>query len=473
MKNYIYSVAVAAVALLAGGCLPEGFIWWSPDGQTAAVRTSEGLRLAGTNGQLSAIILPGEIQSAAWLPDGSELVVSRSFKLTNWAAVEKMIPREEATLTLQMAQAMPDLLKAGLTVSSASMDDLTEKFLKPLGMAESPVLEAAWACALMMHRDQLRAAMAGVTNAAKLQAEILSSETNGISIYEISLLALHHGHPAGEARPIIRSLRPLLDPVLSPRHSVVAFRTDDRALKAMTLDGSSCLVVASEDVPSAVWSADGRALIHVVMGKSDKVGEIRSRTVVSDSGELLPNAPRAESLAMGAFTAGASPRLAVLPDGRILFASMLISLPARAASIYPGAQFFLLDPAKRDAAPVAVAIKEGSLPEDLSTFAPSPDGRFVAVAEGGSDTVAVCQLATGKVRIISPSHAGWKTCMMPAWRSSRDLTFAALPSATAARPELILWQADAPVRVLSKDWPDSVVRLWMEAPKADGNQKTR
>jgi hypothetical protein len=473
MNKHILPLALAATALLLGGCLPEEFIWWSPTGQVAAVRTPDGLRLTGTNGQLSAVILPGEIQSAAWLPDGSSLVVSRAFKLTNWTAIEKLIPREEAVATMQMARAVPDLLKAGLLASGGSWDDLVDKFLKPLGMTESPALEPAFFCALSRHREQIVAAIAGFTNVAALQAELVSAETNGLSVCEISILPMRSGRATGQPRALIRSVRPLLDIVLSPHDPILAFRTGDGALKAMTLDGGSSLVVAGEGVASAAWSADGRALIHVVMGKSDKWGEIRSRTVVKDSGELLQSAPQAETLAMAAFAFGASTRLSVLPDGRLLFASVPITLPARAASINPGAQFFLLDPGRSNAAPVAVRIKEGSLPDDLSAFAPSPDGRFVAVGESGTDVVAVLELATGKVKIISPLHGGWKSHTIPAWRNPRELTFAAPPSDSATRPELILWQTGAPQRVLSKDWPDGVVKPWLDAPRTGNDRPTR
>lgn len=475
MKKHIFFLAPAATALLLGGCLPEEFVWWSPDGQTAAVRTSDGLRLAGTNGQLSTVVLPGEIQSAAWLPDGSGLVVNRSLKMRNWAAAEKLTPPEEAEATRQLARAIPDFLKAGLTASGGSWDNLDAKFLKPLGMTESQALEPAWSCALSLHREQILAAMASFTNTPTLQAEILSSETNGIPVYEITILSMRNGHPAGEPRALIRSLRPLMDPILSPRHSILAFRTGGRALKAMTLDGKSSLVVAGDDVPCAVWSADGRTLFHIVMGKEGKVGEIRSRTVVSATGELVPGegTQQAETLAMAAFADRASPRLRVQPDERLLFASVPITLPAGAASIHPGAQFFLLDPAKPGVAPVAVAIKEGSLPDDLNAFAPSPDGRFVAVVEGGTDVVAVLELATGKVKIISPGHAGWKSHMIPAWRNHREVAFAALPSAAATRPDLILWQADAPGRVLSRSWPDDVLKPWLEAPSSGGDQPAR
>jgi hypothetical protein len=125
----------------------------------------------------------------------------------------------------------------------------------------------------------------------------------------------------------------------------------------------------------------------------------------------------------------------------------------------------LLDPAKTNAAPVAIEIKEGSLPEDLSAFAASPDGRLVAVVEGGTDAVAVLELATGKVKMIAPAHDGWKARMIPAWRNSQQLVYAGFPSPTAARPELLLWQPEATPRVLSVDWPEGVVKPWMEAPK--------
>jgi hypothetical protein len=473
MKKSILCLALTVTALLLGGCLPEEFIWWSPDGQTAAVRTSDGLRLAGTNGQLSEVVLPGEIQSAAWLPDGSGVVVSRSSSVKDWAAAEKLIPPEEAAAAMQLARAIPDLLQAALVASGGSWDDLDAKFLKPLGMTESHALEPAWSCALSLHREQILAVIAGYTNAATLESKILSSETNGIPVHEITILSLRHGQPAGESRALIRSLRPLIDPALSPHHPILAFRTDEGALKAMTLDGKSSLVVAGEDVPSMAWSADGCALMYVVMGKNEKVGEICSRTVVGGSGELLQAAPQAETLAVAAFVAGASPRLRVLPDGHLLFASVPITLPARTASLQPAAQFFLLDPARPDAAPVAVIVKEGSLPDDLSAFASSPDGRFVAVVEGGTDVVAVLELATGQVKIISPLHAGWKSRMVPAWRNQRELTFAALPSTNAARPEVILWQADAPERILSKSWPDQVVSAWLEAPRKNADQPAK
>ena len=472
MKKHIVSLAATAITLFLTGCLPEDFIWWSPDGQTAAIRTSEGLRLSDASGKLSEVVLPGEIQSTTWLPDNSGLVVSRSWKVKAWAAAEKLLPSEEAAATLQLARAIPDLLKAALTASGGSWEKMEDKFLKPLGLAESQALEPAWYCALNLYRPQILSVLASFTNSAALQAELLSSETNGLSIHELTFLSMGKGRTAGEPRTLIRSLYPASDPIVSPGNSALAFRTAAGALKCMTLDGKTSTDVADENVVSAVWSADGRALIYVLKSKEDKVGELRSRTVMTVTGELLQAPPQAQTLAMAAFIGNAPPRLAMLPDGRLLFPCVPVTLPAQAAHIHLQSQFFLVDPARPDVAPAPVQLTEGSLPEDLSAFALSPDGRFVAVVESGTDVVAVLELATGKVQIISPPHAGWKSRMTPAWRNANELTFAALPSAMAARPELNLWKSDAPVRVLSKQWPDAVVKPWLEAP-AKTEQRAR
>lgn len=464
MKKHLLALALAAAALLFTGCLPEEFIWWSPDGQTAAIRASDGLRLASTNGRLSEVVLTGDIHSAAWLPDGSNLLVSRSFRLTNWAAAAQLIPADEAAATLQMARAVPDLLKAGLTASGGSWADLTSTFIEPLGITDSTALEPAWNCAVLALGPQLLAVAAAFTNAAELTAEVRSAQTNGIAVHELAVLTLRNGRPAGEPRSLVRSLRPLVNPLLCPRYPILSYQTGDGVLKALTLDGKRSLLVAPDHTVASAWSADGRSLFHIEMTKSDKIGEIRSGAVLNDIGQLLQDPPKTETLALAVFASEAAPRLAVLPNGRILFATVPVSLPTPASGLSPRAQFFLLDPAQPSAPVQPVKITEGTLPDDLSAFALSPDGRHVAVVEGNTDAVAVLELATGEVRIISSAHPGCKSRLIPAWRTAAELSFAGLPSPAAPRPELILWRPDAPTRLLSPDWPEFILKPWLEAP---------
>lgn len=468
MKHLIRSLSIVGAGVFLTGCLPEDYIWWSPNGETAAIATSDGLRLASTNGQLSAVVLPGEIQAAAWLYDSSSLIVSRSLKFTNWAAIENLIPAQENATARQMAGAIPDLLKAGLTVTDGDAKALDDKFLKPLGIADSQVLGPAWFCALDLYRRQIQGVMAGFTNSAAIEAELLSSETNGLEVYEITVLPVREGQVCGEPRALIHSLYPLAYPVVSPRYPIVAFLAGKGRLQALTIAGTNSLVVADENVAAAAWSADGRSLIHFVAKEKERIGEIRLRTVVSAAGQLLAEPAKADTLAIVAVLPESRARLAALPDGRVLFASVPLTLPARPTSVNPSAQFFLLDPANTNSAPMAVEVKEGSLPDDLSAYSMSPDGRLVAVVEGGTDAVAVLELATGKVRIIAPSHQGCKSRLIPAWRNGRELVFAGVPSSTAARPELLLWQPGAAARVLSAGWPDDVVKSWLEMSQKEG-----
>ena len=81
---------------------------------------------------------------------------------------------------------------------------------------------------------------------------------------------------------------------------------------------------------------------------------------------------------------------------------------------------------------------------------------------------AVLELATGKVQIIAPAHTGWKSNLIPAWRNCQQLSFAGVLSTSAARPELLLWQANVPPRVLSAGWPDDVVKPWLDRTDAAG-----
>jgi len=472
MKKIPLLCATTIVSLMLSGCLPQPFVWWSPDGKTAAIRTTAGLRLSDANGSLSAVILPGEIQSAAWSPDGLTLVVSRSLKSTNWTEIEAGIPPAEAAATAQLARAIPGLLKAGLEATGGSLEEVVEKFLQPLDVNPDKLLPAVY-CALSSQRAAIEAAIAGATNKAALTAELDSALNDGIPVHEICVLTIRQGLPAGPPRTLVRSLFPLTDPVVSPRYPVVAFRCGEGGLKAMRLDGAAAIEVLNDGAKCAAWSPDGRSLVVVTGEMDNALGEIRSLTVLAPDGQLVSTAPQAESLAVAAFPGSDAPRVSVLPDGRLLFASLAITLPASAGNLKPTAQFYLLNPAQPDAAPEPVVVREGSLPDELSSFVVSPDGKRVAVVEGGTDAVGILDLASGKVQVVSPPHEGCKSRMLPAWKSGSELTFAALRSAGKIRPELVVWQANGSERVLSRDWPDDVVQPWVEGQAKEGAVNAR
>jgi hypothetical protein len=158
-------------------------------------------------------------------------------------------------------------------------------------------------------------------------------------------------------------------------------------------------------------------------------------------------------VALALFVPDSSIAWVVLTEGRLLFASVPMNLPVRPDSVRVASEFFVLDPSRTNTSPARIEVKEGSLPDDLGAFALSPDGRFVAVVEGGTDAVAPLELATGKAPIISPAHNGWKSRILPNWKSPDELIFAALPSPGASRPELMMWQQKPAHRCSAKIGP--------------------
>ena len=151
------------------------------------------------------------------------------------------------------------------------------------------------------------------------------------------------------------------------------------------------------------------------------------------------------------------PRLAVLPDGRVLFASQTVKLPALHVDGQVDSQLYLLSPDSSQLAVLPTA--PGALPAFPGHFALSPDGRKLAVVESNVDAVAVVDIATAQTQLISDPHDNWRCRTLPAWRSSSELTFAAIHD---GRPHWLAWTESAGIRPLSTQWPETMTKEWLE-----------
>jgi hypothetical protein len=110
--------------------------------------------------------------------------------------------------------------------------------------------------------------------------------------------------------------------------------------------------------------------------------------------------------------------------------------------------------------PVDPALWSGT----LQHFVVSPDGKKVALVDGGRDAVAVLELATGKFGIVALDR-GRKCRTLPAWRSIDELSFVALPEEKSERPEVMLLKLGQPARVISKSWDADILNAMLEKPK--------
>ena len=112
--KHAFLYPLLTLSLFLGGCLPEERIWWSPDGQVAAVLVKGALYLSKPDGELGPPLAewPWEMPAAiSWLPDGSGFVLYRERMIKTWKEFSKLIPGAERSQIETRALGVPALLK--------------------------------------------------------------------------------------------------------------------------------------------------------------------------------------------------------------------------------------------------------------------------------------------------------------------------------------------------------------------------
>lgn len=447
--------------LLAAGCRPEERMVWSPDGSRAAVIRPDGVVLMKPDGACSAP-LASDVTSAAWTPDGRSLVLTRTWAVSNWTDAAASLPAGERTAVEAVARGLPELIRGLLAMSDGSLETAVERFSTPPDFPEQDVLLPAALCLWERDPEALRRALAAAKDGEKTLKDL--EKDHAYTLHEIARLDLDGDRPAG-GRRIVSSLTDLGRVRLAPRGGRFAYTQRDTLWVAALADPTNSAKIAGPVAGLFSWTRDGAALAYAApAGEQWSASGINLAQImlaeVATGTNGLPTAGTVRPLALAA--CAFPPRVEVLPDGRVLFASLAMSLPAGASS--PGdaeARLYLIDPASSNAAPVAIPSAAGALPQELAFFVPSPDGRRIAVVESRADTVAVLDRATGALEVASPP-GGRKCRTLPSWRGTNELFFAALPTADARRPEWMRWSGKGTPGAVSKDWPDSAVGSLLE-----------
>ena len=453
-----------AVLLLTLGCNEiEERMAWSPDGTRAFLRSGNELRLIDTNGNISPVVV-SNVESAAWLPDSKGLVLLRQLTVANWSEAVQLLPSNEIATVTSLARGIPDLLKGALAAADGDAEAMDKKFFEPLGSDHaSKYISPALRYLLDTQPAALREAVAGCKNAGKLENDLSNLSTTTVA--EISIFNIHLNQRSEVFHVIEHTIASLEQPRPSPSMPVVAFVRDD-VLTVAPLDGSTNRVRIAEKVQGVYdWTPDGKSLVYAVP-LADKwqpdlnLARIERRTVIDAAGAMIETNP----LPLALIVAGFKPRVKSLPDGHLLFASLAHQFPTPAGAPQQS-RLYAIDPSLgTNAVPVALPSAPGALPQDLAAFVPSPDGKQIAVVESGSDVVAVLDVATGALEVVSPNH-GAKSRMLPAWRGNDELYFAAWPQPDSIRPELFRWRRGSAPQILSSTWRDAVVTNLLEKSK--------
>ncbi len=473
------------LALGLCGCLPEERFWWAPDGARALVRLESGLHVAGADGRLGAA-LPLDLISdddlpnrACWLPDGSGFVINRVLRFSSWEEVAGLLPEDERKDVDTMTTALPALLTAWATTGADGNSG--HAVLSWLTPKDKEVLAMAFYRAYQADRAGIEAILSKAPEGAKIVEDVRSA-TRPFRLHELCVVKLKESSVVQEPQALVRSARTLVFPKVSPKHAAVAFfhslpDGETVALKVVSLERGGPLLVASDLPATHDWTPDGRSLVYVapVMGRADStLQRIQLQTVLGEDGVPLLSAggdvwharmlKGPVNLAMAIIPG--IPRVFALPDGRVLFASQPATLPAPGDGLEVAPLLYTVTPDGKKVEVVPTA--PGDLPANLGFFTLSPDGTRLAVVESDTDAVAVVELASGRVDVVSPAHAGWHCRTLPQWKSSTELTFAALQDGV---PRWMLWTTSGELRCLSTSWDVTAAAEWLEKKKVEPAQE--
>ena len=453
------------VSLVFAACEPKEHALWAPDGSRAAILTDHRLALVGADGKFSAPWSDQDgdggrlwVEGFAWLGDSSGLIVHRVRVSKNWEDLAPLLGEADRQRIESLVAHMPSLLASAVALHGDA--ESTAKLFEYLAAGEELALSNALFLSLDREPEAIRSALAGAPRAlANLDS---SRPDRAFALHE---LALVKPGEAGSGKILLRDLTNTAQIRTSPRHPYLARSVDTgkeglHRLELISLDDGKALMVADEVCRSFEWTPDGRSLVFlkpVTKGDGGLVG-IERREVIQEGGGVFDPLMSGASADLAYAIVPFAPRLSVLPDGSVLFASHAVTFPADPEDTPEEPRLYRVP--GEGGAPAMVPTEPGALPMDLGYFVASPDGKRIAVVESGTDAVALIDLASGKSELIANPRPGWKTRLLPSWKNADEFTFAS-GDPESKRVRWMLWK-DGKSTDLSASWPERTASEWME-----------
>lgn len=415
MRKLVFVASAVVLLSTLGGCIPEKRVVWSPDGRHAAVRTGDAkLFLCSPNGTLSPCVAE-HVADMAWTHDGRRLLLVRSEPTTDWRTVRALLAPERLA---ELERRLPALRDEVLAYRE-DWDQFKPGILTGLSSSEQGALllavKAEHADVLLAKRPDLQGKL------AELQVPIYSLET--VAVTENSKLE--------GTEVAFRSLTPVARPALAPGDHAVAFLTqegeDKSALAVSALAVNSTPTTVESGVGTTfAWSPDGKQLVYActtepVGGVEQALCAIKQRGVTDGAGHVLSQL--GDSTVLAYVTARSEPNLATLPDGGVLASVTESAFPCVAADMPKRSTLYRLSPGASPTCTRQVPKeREDALPEDLSIFAVSPDGRHIAICDPQNGRLLVYTPATNDVWPLLSEEQTKQLRIWPTWRTDDELT---------------------------------------------------
>ena len=486
--------ATCALALLLAACNdPEEYILWSPDGEHGLVRRAEKTAVVNATGSIIAEPFAGSsvegfIQAQAWMPDSRRVLALRAVKTESWDEYAPLLGPERASAAIRAANELLAMIRGyqGDWSQFGADDPRIEEWTKRLSFAAqysgatafSPGDPSPWIMPLIYLRDRHAEDIAPLLEANKAAGDELEPAS-----YRLVIRGVLPGDAPRE-QTLVQTADAIAWASPSPDGRTIAFVCNEPvrpALYVVAVEVDSDPVRVDAGVTQAAWSHDGQTLFYqkttvpfATLGEQAQLGTLTRRHMCDASGTLLATPPDPEDLA-GILFSNAQNRVACLPDGRVLFASCELSLPATETA--RDITLFALRPGATPAIERVVApAAQSKMPSRVDRFSVSPDGRFVALP-GENGALAVLSLETGEVTPLQAAIANHKetdkyensfVVPAPTWRKADELCYVVGAGEIVAGPrraEVVLRPIGGTPRAISQTWPDALTDVFLPRPK--------
>lgn len=458
---------IGAAALLALiGCLPEKRIVWSPDGSRAAVIAADGLRFCTPEGALSAPVLK-DVKRVSWCPDGRSLLAVHTRKVTSWSAAESLFSPAQREQIAADAKQLRDQAMA----FSGNWDDFKPRY-------GSPRSDGGKAGVLLYAREKF-----ADTLREKLGEKWKDLEKLDVDVWQLSRLTVEVA-PGGAQSPKVdtremqtlhASLDEIWEPVAAPTGRTTAFiqanPDEEGELNLWVIPmagGATPRQVAVRVAIGYDWSPDGRSIAYLhSASKADdqnavKLGALATIDVADASGELL-KAWGSQTDRVGLLFNNLN-AVRWLKDGRLVFVSYDVTLPATSRDMPQKGSLYALDP-RMGASVIRLMGRDFDEPisKDLAVFEVSGDGQR-ALFVGGAGKVCRFDLTTGDgAMLVEQADPDGNVRSLPTWRGGNEACYVVPPGAphgSANRAEVVL-NGPQGERCLSCNWPAEAVEDWL------------
>lgn len=469
MKATSMVTIVAALFALAG-CFPEEKITWSPDGQTAALVTADGLRLCDAQGKLSKEPVAG-VGAAAWFPDSRRIVVVRTVPAEKWEDLAQWIDEPQRKQIIENAD----------RVSKALLDYPGKELGKAFETIKGDFLGSQGGAILLYLCKQGDAELA-----RKYGDEWAKTKKTPVNYYCLTVYEVAGLEAKAAGGDLARALTNMRTPGVASTGSVVtvvgASENNRPALCVFGVVNRGGGVVA-EGVGQYSWTADGKTLVYLrANGKESEgkmqLGTLTTRAVADEKGLL---AKMGDPVDVCGLLFDEQIKVRSLRDGTILFAGLDARLPSAAKDMPTKPSLFSVKPGGDK----VVRVLEPALVEKMTTalnwFVVSPDETLLA-APGITGKVEVVTLPGGAIVAVQPfEKEGARVNVLPVWRSAKELCIVTPPGAPLGSPKrtevvMLTLAPDGTVSqstILSKGWPDEAVASFVTESSATSQPATQ